>query len=61
MTLVLQLLGGVLGIAVLLTLHALAIYAIWRIVMIVISFVPMIGRRHRHRDWDRLNRSQWRG
>jgi len=44
------------SIAGLLALQALVLYLIWWIVMIVVSFVPTIGRKHRHRDWDRLNR-----
>ncbi len=52
----LQILIAVLGIAGLLTLNALALYAIYRVVMVTVSFIPAIGKKHRHRDWDRLNR-----
>ena len=48
--------GGLLAIALLLAIAALALYAIWRVVMVVVAWVPMIGRRHRHRDWDRLQK-----
>jgi hypothetical protein len=53
---VLQSISGIALIAALLALNALALYAIWWIAMIVVGFVPMIGTRHRHRHWDRLNR-----
>ena len=52
----LQIVIGVGSIAGLLALQALALYLIWCVVMIVVRFVPVIGRKHRHRDWDRLNR-----
>jgi len=52
----LQVVLGLGSIAGLLALQALALYLIWWVVMIVVSFVPAIGRKHRHRDWDRLNR-----
>ena len=52
----LQVVLGLGSIAGLLALQALVLYLIWWIVMIVVSFVPTIGRKHRHRDWDRLNR-----
>jgi len=51
-----QTLIAVLGIAGLLMLNALAFYVIYRIVMMTVSFIPAIGKKHRHRDWDRLNR-----
>lgn len=51
-----QILIAVLGIASLLMLNALAFYVIYRIVMMTVSFIPAIGKKHRHRDWDRLNR-----
>jgi len=52
----LEILIAVLGIAGLLTLNALVLYAIYRVVMVTVSFIPAIGKKHRHRDWDRLNR-----
>jgi hypothetical protein len=54
----LQLAAGFAIIAALLALHALAFYLIWWVVMKAVASIPMIGRRHRHRDWERLNRSQ---
>ncbi len=43
-------------IAGLLALQALALYVIWLVVMRIVAFLPMVGRKHRHRDWERLNR-----
>jgi hypothetical protein len=54
----LQILFSILGIAALLAVNALALYAIYRIVMVTVSFIPAIGKKHRHGDWDRLNRRQ---
>jgi hypothetical protein len=51
----LTVLGGFAMIAVLLAAHALALYAIWWVVMAAVSRFPIVGRRHRHRDWERLN------
>jgi hypothetical protein len=48
---VLQLIGGFAAIAGLLALHALALYLIWWIVMFAVSFVPMVGNKHKHPDW----------
>lgn len=42
-------------IAALMAVQALVLYMIWWIVMIAVSFVPVIGKKHRHRDWERLN------
>jgi len=53
---VLQILGGFVGIAGLLTLLALALYAVWWIVMVVVSFLPIIGKKHKHRDWDQFQK-----
>ena len=52
----LQLIAGLGFIVVLLALNALALYLIWWFAMIVVSFVPMIGKKHRHSEWERLNR-----
>jgi hypothetical protein len=51
----LQLTGGLAAIAVLLLLAAGALYACWWIVMLVVRYFPIVGRRHKHPDWDRLN------
>jgi hypothetical protein len=53
-----QIVGAILGIACLLALNALALYAIYRVAMAAVSFFPVIGKKHRHRDWDRLNRDE---
>jgi hypothetical protein len=29
---------------------------LWWVSLIAIRPIPMIGRRHRHTEWDRLNR-----
>jgi hypothetical protein len=49
-------LGGFVAIAGLLALLALALYVIWWIVMAVVSFLRIIGKKHKHRDWDQLQR-----
>lgn len=33
-----------------------ALYAFMWTVLSLFRFVPMIGRKHRHSDWDRLNK-----
>lgn len=53
---VLQLLGVIVGIAGLLALLALAFYLLWRLAMIVVSFSPTIGKKHKHADWERLQK-----
>ena len=53
----LQLLGGFATIAGILAALAVAGYVMWWLALIAIARLPMIGRRHRHRDWERLNRS----
>jgi hypothetical protein len=32
------------------------LYALSWLVLCLVRFVPLIGRKHRHRDWDRLNK-----
>ena len=54
---VLQLFGGFAIIAALMTALAAAGYVMWWLALIALAKLPMIGRRHRHKDWDRLNRS----
>ena len=46
---------AVAAIAGLLALQALALYLLWWGVMVAVSKVPMIGKRHRHDRWDELN------
>jgi hypothetical protein len=53
----LQLLGGFAVIAAIMTALAVAGYVMWWLALIAIARLPMIGRRHRHEDWERLNRS----
>jgi hypothetical protein len=53
----LQLLGGFATIAGLMTALAVAGYVMWWLALLAVAKVPMIGRRHRHEDWERLNRS----
>jgi hypothetical protein len=52
---ILQLAAGFAMIAGLLALNAAALYVIWWLVMLVVRFVPIVGVKHKHRDWDRLN------
>ncbi len=49
--------GGLAFIALLLGVILLGVYMVWWIAMMAVRFLPMIGRRHRHDDWDRLNRT----
>ena len=56
MTRVLLTVAGFAMIAAFLAIQALVLYVIARIVLVAVSFVPMIGKKHRHPDWDRLNR-----
>jgi hypothetical protein len=35
---------------------AAAAYALMWGVLSLVRFIPMVGRKHRHSDWDRLNR-----
>jgi hypothetical protein len=40
----------------LIAVQLLAFYFVARLFLYAISFVPMIGRKHRHQNWDELNR-----
>jgi hypothetical protein len=51
-----QLLGGFAIIAAIMGALALAGYVMWWLALVAITRLPMIGRRHRHRDWEQLNR-----
>ena len=53
----LQLLGGFAIIAAIMGTLFVAGYAMWWVALIAVAKLPMIGRRHRHQDWERLNRS----
>ncbi len=57
MTDLLHMLAGLAMIAGLLIVQALALYLVARLVLIGVSFVPLIGRRHRHSGWDSVNGS----
>ncbi len=58
MRLVLIVLGGLVFIAGLLALLALALYVAWRMALLAVSFLPLIGRKHKHADWERLQKSR---
>jgi hypothetical protein len=45
-------------IALLLSAILLGVYAVGRMALAVTRFLPMIGKRHRHDDWDKLNRTR---
>ena len=51
----LQLTAGFASIAALLALAAAGLYLCWWVVMLAVSYLPIIGRRHKHADWDRMN------
>jgi hypothetical protein len=51
---VLRLLGGLVGIAALLTLLIVTIVAAMWLVLVVVRYLPMIGRRHRHERWSAM-------
>ena len=54
---VLQLLGGFAIIAAIMGTLAVAGYVMWWVALLAVANLPMIGRRHRHQNWERLNRS----
>ena len=54
---VLQLLGGLAIIAAIMGVLAIAGYVMWWVALLAVAKLPMIGRRHRHQNWERLNRS----
>lgn len=53
---ILHLVYGFAAIAGLVAVQLAALYAIWRLVLLVLRFVPIAGKRHRHEAWQRLNR-----
>jgi hypothetical protein len=53
---ILQLAYGFAVIAGLMAVQAAALYAIGWLVLLVCRYVPLVGRKHRHKDWQRLNR-----
>ena len=56
MAAVLSLLGGLVIITGIIGAVVGAVYLAWWLVLLAIHRIPMIGRRHRHGAWDRLNR-----
>jgi hypothetical protein len=54
---VIQLLGGFAIIAAIMAALAVAGYVMWWLALIIVAKLPIIGKRHRHPDWERLNRS----
>jgi len=50
--------GGLAFIALLLGVILLGVYVVGWIAMMAVRFLPMIGKRHRHDDWDKLNRTR---
>ena len=50
-----QLALGLLMIAALLAVQGAILYAMWWAALMVVRLVPMIGRRGRHAEWERLN------
>ena len=52
---VLQVAYGLLLIAGLLAVVGLVFYLIWWLVMIAVSFIPIIGKRGRHDRWEQFN------
>ena len=56
MRVVLQLAYGVGIIIVLVAVQVAAFYAIGWVTLMAVRFIPMIGKRHKHKDWERLNR-----
>ena len=52
----LVLLGGVAMIAGIIGAVLAGLYLAWWLVLLASRRVPIVGRRHRHGAWDRLNR-----
>jgi hypothetical protein len=48
--------GGIFLVGGILAVTSAAIYFLWWLSVIAIRRIPMIGKRHRHGDWERLNR-----
>jgi F0F1-type ATP synthase assembly protein I len=53
---ILQLVYAVAAIAGLVAIQVAALYAIWWLVLLVFRFIPIVGKKHRHENWQRLNR-----
>jgi hypothetical protein len=48
--------GGILLVGGILALSGIAFFVLWWLTLVAIRRIPMIGKRHRHPDWERLNR-----
>ena len=53
---ILQFIAGLVAIAGMIAIQLAALYLICWLVLLAFRRVPMIGKRHRHGDWNRLNR-----
>jgi len=56
MQMLLQIASAIAIIAGLMTVVALGLYAFCWTVLLLLQFVPVIGKRHRHPRWDELTR-----
>jgi hypothetical protein len=45
---------GIIFIGGILAVTTMTIWALWWLTLMAIRRVPMIGKRHRHPDWDRF-------
>jgi hypothetical protein len=52
---ILQLVYGLAIIAGLMAVQAAALYAIGWLVLLIFRYVPLVGKKHRHEHWQRLN------
>jgi hypothetical protein len=50
--------GGFTFIALMLGAVVLGVYAVGWIALVATRFIPMIGKRHRHAEWEKLNRDR---
>lgn len=51
-----QLVYGLVAIAGLVAVQVAALYAIWWLVLVAFRYIPLVGKKHRHEHWQRLNR-----
>lgn len=61
MRILLQILSALGIIAGLITVVGGLLYAFSRAVLLLVRFVPVIGKRHRHAHWDELTKRSGRG
>jgi hypothetical protein len=52
---ILQLAYVVAMIVGLMAVQAAALYAIGWLVLLIVRCVPLVGKKHRHKHWERLN------